>query len=811
VGDESHSDSGRAARSLQFCWSAWYEQFGAVAQESEILKTVDISRNPSAQVLNRRRVRHASACATLLVAVFLLFPPILLAQRASQADAQSDRRITIVTDDAPVNKLPERAKRWALLIGIDEYQDLNISRLYGAANDVRAMRTVLTKGAGFPEEQVVMLATGEPTGLQPTRSNILSKLSNLLAMTPKDGLFLLEFSGHGIERRNRPFLLPADAALSDDPELLEQLAISVEWLKRAIEARGIAQVVVLLDACRNEPGGRANADNPLTQNLVDGFSFKRRNEGVQAFATLFATERGKRAWEDSVRKRGYFSLALEEGLNGEAANQAGEVTLSSLLQYLQDRVPLRVARDLGADKQQRPYAQIEGYRANDLVLAIAPKTEPRIREQGMCEAAWEMVKDSARVGDLEAFIREFPDCQIASLARIKLARLRPERRVNESSSNETNPEVDRVSPRDAVISFYGITVEDLAGETRAVIGLDDGAQGVFVRFVDATGVAAAAGIQARDLITSVDNVQIRSLDEFQHLLINATNQRLLLGIRRQSSATGALNLFLTVERPPDIGPEEALNSPPGLETMPPSTNPRAQAGERTAPLRLDGSVLMEFVSIPAGTFLMGCSGGDSECAPDELPRRQVQITKPFELGRYEVTQEEWSAVMGSNPSRFRDGRRPVEHVSWVDVQSFLGKLNARNDGYRYRLPTEAEWEYAARAGTDGKRYAEAEVIGWYRENSDAKTQLVGGKQANAWGLHDMLGNVWEWCADWYQEKSYAVASGRDPHGPNSGEYRVLRGGTWGEGASAMRASKRFWMSPSVGNFYVGFRVVREAR
>jgi formylglycine-generating enzyme required for sulfatase activity len=209
---------------------------------------------------------------------------------------------------------------------------------------------------------------------------------------------------------------------------------------------------------------------------------------------------------------------------------------------------------------------------------------------------------------------------------------------------------------------------------------------------------------------------------------------------------------------------------------------------------------------------MGCSAGESECGEDEKPAHRVAITKGFEIGRHEVTQAVWQSVMGTNPSSFKAPDRPVEQVSWSDVQEFLAVLNGRRDGYRYRLPTEAEWEYAARAGTTGAYFASLDAIAWYGANSGGQSHPVGQKQPNAWGLHDMQGNVWEWCQDWYQDDYYrklGEPKAVDPRGPASGQQRVLRGGSWYKFLWFLRVSSRFAFRPS-GRFpHVGFRCVRQ--
>ena len=226
------------------------------------------------------------------------------------------------------------------------------------------------------------------------------------------------------------------------------------------------------------------------------------------------------------------------------------------------------------------------------------------------------------------------------------------------------------------------------------------------------------------------------------------------------------------------------------------------ASVRTESRELAG---MAFVWIPPGTFRMGSKS--SEAFEDERPVTQVGISAGFWLGKYPVTQSEWEAVMGSNPSRFSEcGNCPVESVSWWDVKRFIGRLNAREGRNVHRLPTEAEWEYAARAGTTGDRYGSLDGIAWYEDNSDGRTHAVGRKAPNAWGLYDMLGNVSEWVGDWYRD--YPEGRVTDPVGRGPDSLRVFRGGGWIGDAGGVRAPHRYFDDPGFRYSGLGFRLLR---
>ena len=228
--------------------------------------------------------------------------------------------------------------------------------------------------------------------------------------------------------------------------------------------------------------------------------------------------------------------------------------------------------------------------------------------------------------------------------------------------------------------------------------------------------------------------------------------------------------------------------------------------------RLTNSLGMEFEAIPAGSFTMGSPSSEKGRDRDER-RHRVRLSRGFYMQTTEVTQGQWRAVMGNNPSGFKScgDDCPVEHVSWRDVQKFISELNRREGGKKYRLPTEAEWEYAARAG-GGRAYSYGGDKGqfakyaWFIDNSGGRPHPVARKKANAWGLYDMHGNVWEWCQDWYG--GYPSKSVTNPRGPKTGSGRVNRGGSWSSSADGCRSANRFKSHPGRRYGSLGFRLAR---
>lgn len=221
---------------------------------------------------------------------------------------------------------------------------------------------------------------------------------------------------------------------------------------------------------------------------------------------------------------------------------------------------------------------------------------------------------------------------------------------------------------------------------------------------------------------------------------------------------------------------------------------------------------IQFQWCPPGAFTMGSPPTEEGFAGDET-LHNVTLSNGFWLSRYEITQAQWTNIIGVNPSSHVGNSLPVDSVTWYDVQDFLIILNAITTGSVYRLPTEAEWEYACRAGTTDRFFWGADSsltaidsYAWYTGNSGGQSHAVGGKSANAWGLHDMSGNIYEWCQDRYG--AYPASPVTDPTGPNIGTERVVRGGSWGHSADLGRSARRNKSTPGLSGDKIGFRLVR---
>ena len=275
-------------------------------------------------------------------------------------------------------------------------------------------------------------------------------------------------------------------------------------------------------------------------------------------------------------------------------------------------------------------------------------------------------------------------------------------------------------------------------------------------------------------------------------------------VKLKASAPSNLQITLTKEA---VAIQQSIVSQPTVAQQPVAQPTVVNSDHISIPVK-DG-ISIDMVHVEAGTFTMGATPEMENPFDNEKPAHQVTLTNDYYIGKYEVTQALWQAVMGNNPSKFKGDNLPVENVSWDDCQEFISQLN-RITGKTFRLPTEAEWEYAARGGKKSRGYQysgsnDISDVAWYDGNSGNKTHAVGSKQANELGIYDMSGNVWEWCQDWHG--SYSSSSQTNPTGVKSGSYRVIRGEGWFSGARICRSSYRDGRLPYASSRDQGLRLV----
>lgn len=287
----------------------------------------------------------------------------------------------------------------------------------------------------------------------------------------------------------------------------------------------------------------------------------------------------------------------------------------------------------------------------------------------------------------------------------------------------------------------------------------------------------------------------------------------------------ALSIFLSVmfgmfdEATRGANSENQISAEPQTDPNTPKVDPNSLKTDPNTPkektIDLGNGLTMEFILIPAGEFYMGSPSTERGRENDEGPVHWVKISKPFYMGKYEVTQEQYYIVAKSKPSRFKGEGHPVENVSWNQANEFCEKLSQIKSVVS-RLPTEAEWEYACRAGSQDRFYfgddpnnSQIEQYAWYSKNSNSATHPVGEKKPNSFGLYDMNGNVWEWCRDYYAADYYEKSITVDPIGSLYGKSRVYRGGGWYHSARYCRSANRSGLESNYIRNHIGFRVLLE--
>ena len=713
------------------------------------------------------------------------------------------------------------AKNWAIAIGINQYDYLQ--PLNYAKRDAQLMQEFLGNEAGF--ERIFFFCDDSPDvagkSTRPTRTNLLRVLRQLFDnpfMGAGDNFWFF-FSGHGIRYADRDYLMPCDG----DPEDIENTAIAINFVSERLRRCGADNVVLILDACRNE--GKKTGEGIGRQTAQEA-----RQQGV---ISIFSCIPQEYSYEINALQQGAFTTALLEGLGiqGKCA------TVERLDQYLKFRVPELVRQY--KNTRQTPYVIAEPVNKSHLILVPRYATLTDIatlkndayqaevnRNLDLAEQLWIRVLAAASGQDMEA---------VRSLQRIE--RLRnssaipdlPQQTIPQASKSVTNTPISKPSqtpPKPISPSPVNNTQTSGAGQ-----------------FPTSTNPTPSATLK---------NPILPNWSRRRVITVGFAGAGLGLAIvvpRIWRSDSGTITPGATGEPTdaPVATPAVSPTASPEITRPPSNPNPsgvssnlktfrfetvtvnargkianRSNNEAKYFVENLGNGVTLEMVQIPGGTFMMGSPEGEANREKDESPQHQVKVPEFF-MGKHEITQAQYQAIMGNNPSDFKGDKRPVEQVSWDNAVEFCKKLTQKT-GKTYRLPSEAEWEYACRAGTKTPFYFGETITtdlvnynGNYPYGSAPKgesrqqTTDVGKFPPNSFGLYDMHGNVWEWCLDVYNDNyqdapkdSSAWLTGKDNN------IKLLRGGSWLDFAWFCRSAVRVGLARAVRDADVGFRLVAVA-
>jgi len=676
----------------------------------------------------------------LLAALCLMAP-------AAADDGKADKGIGV----APVKAVDTLGlKRYAVIIGINDYRDTQIPDLDYAENDARALHALLIDpqvGGIEPKNAKLLLGSSAST------RGIRKALADLRTL-PEDATIFVFFSGHGAKEAGEAFWVTQDAELGE----LAATALSNFDVQRYFARVQTQRVITLLDCCYAAATVKEKSVVDLAE-IMKQFIGKGR-------VTITASGSGEEAIEADDLKHGVFAHYLLAALRGAADGLNGPsdgiVTVPELTAYIDRHVAEAARQRKGIQKPNIFMEEVQD--PGKFLVTVAP--------QRLAELAAEARRQSAQVRARMDALRS-----LAIEDKITVAQHALGKRL-------IRAELDALDAQDRERLRYFVELCDGKLDPQYLQRLLDSVE---------TPAQRAARLE-RERIAALVTDTLGKLEGAVTTKDGTAAYQLLAELKKLSPSHPSI---------PDWSRRLEKLELPFVE----------RDGELI--LNLGGGVKMELVLIPAGEFLMGSPEDEEDRDNDEGPQHRVRIARPFYMGKYEVTQAQWQAVMGENPSRFEDcgGDCPVEEVSWEDCQAFCRKLSTRT-GREVRLPSEAEWEYACRAGTTTRfSFGDSDSLlaryAWFYNNSNSKTHAVGEKSPNAWGLYDMHGNVWEWCEDvWHDNYEGAPTDGSAWTSGGDQSRRVLRGGSWNYYARRfLRSAVRLWVTPGNRDNYSGLRVV----
>ncbi|MBF0462986.1 MAG: SUMF1/EgtB/PvdO family nonheme iron enzyme [Magnetococcales bacterium] len=647
-------------------------------------------------------------------------------------------------------------KRVALVIGNAAYVDVNLGPLDNPTHDAEDIAKTL-KGFGF---DVQVQKNLNKLAMEEAIAEFGRRAGNADAA-------LFYFAGHGLQIKSQNYLMPIDATAKSEA-LATSNGINVNTILEEMDNAHSSINIVMLDACRDNKfsgmfrGGKLRGLAPPTS-LPKGT------------VIVYATDPGNVAM-DGDERNGLFTAGLLTGFRAKDVSLDSVLTIASA--YVEEK----------SSQKQTPYVngpqtvmkqfkfRIEGTVELTPVDPSGPEgLVPNGEHVDRESIFWQSAKDDPEL--CQEYLRQWPQGVYAALAR----------RCTDKSKT-----IAQTSP-----------VAPLPLSTPAV---PDGKPEPIDREMvtrEATPLRETADAQGRLVLELKTGEKVhvlgRTPDEKWYRMTVKSGRKMMDG-------------FVLAEALAEMSAREDGKHKHTDEQKEwqesgqvPPVHPDAQPMAKSTSPNTEPKTGIFFVPVPAGCFQMGSNEYE-----DTRPVHEVCLDA-FEIGKYEVTQGQWKAVTGSNPSEFTacGNDCPVENVSWADTQRFIKHLNGGQ--CRYRLPTEAEWEYACHAGAQDEQYCggnHADSVAWYGNNSEGKTHPVGRKAPNKLGIYDMSGNVWEWVLDWYGDRYYANASRENPQGPARGSVRVDRGGSWSNNLAGVRSALRDSYVPDYQNYYLGFRLVR---
>jgi formylglycine-generating enzyme required for sulfatase activity/uncharacterized caspase-like protein len=746
--------------------------------------------------------------------------------------------LTCFAQDRRVTPALQTPRRLALIVGNGAYPT---SPLRNPVNDARALADTLRQSS-------FAVTVAENTDLRKLDQAVGTFASSLRA----GDVALFYYSGHGMQLDGENYLVPVDFHADQESEVPYQAYSAGRVLER-LQGSGAALSILILDACR---------DNPFRTTRSAAKGLAAMNTGKGSFIA-FSTGPGQTASDNQRESNGLFTKYLLEALRepdlklGDVFDRVrGRVYEASGGKQLpwtaSSVIGTFVFRDMAAISEQIAREEAALRELERQVADARQRNAAREEAEKQREAA--ALRERLKFDEAERERQRLsqPKPQPVAPRQDDEARLAELRRKREESASE----LQRLSTGTMTLEEARREVATLEGKVAEIRKRIDAAQAESLRQLDAEyapGREKLKQVAARDMFETTQQYQARlakqkaAQEEFEkkyqadrraaedryaaelqeeskdylnrieelkrgtyplagaklefagydadrgQMTVKIDGEQYQLAIASDKARALYANLHLSkVEA--GFGNEIVVFDPSSGERFGAKGLPRA--GDLTVNPK-DG---LKYVWIPPGTFAMGCSPGDSECGTDEKPAPRVTITKGFWMGQTEVTQEAYQRVIGKNPSHFQGARLPVETVSWNEAQAYCRAVGMR-------LPTEAEWEYAARGGDASSRYGELDAVAWHAGNSGSQTHEVARKQSNRFGLYDVLGNVWEWVADWYADYSEGFAT--DPQAAAGGEHRVLRGGSWYFDPRSARASYRNRVSPGYRSNNIGLRCAGE--